>query len=214
MKKFLLFCAGLVLGTGIGLSLKAVPAFNALLTRNDLFTRCPTEISTLGWQTFRSSQLGYSLRYSSDWTLKREGDTITLEATTPEADGVRETIVLEKLRTSLSSVTSPDMRQASWKIADRQVYALTTPYFTSDDRRTLSEEYVFIRDFPARQTDGTFTVVRATITMSPKNDSLLAAKSAKVLDPETILIRPEEILSTFRFLQFDELPGRDGGGAG
>ncbi|MFA6038813.1 MAG: hypothetical protein WCV62_03880 [Candidatus Peribacteraceae bacterium] len=175
------------------------------------FVRCVQDVRDADWNTYRSAEYSFAFRYPKTYAVREEGKTTVLEALVPEENGVRNQIVFTTLRSTLKKEQVPEMRLAGWKVQDRQAYALTTPYFTNDDLRSLSETYLFVRDFPTQGLNGTYTIVRATLTLSTTDPDLVAAKAAKIKDLESIFTEPEQILSTFRFLQRTELPGRDGG---
>ncbi|HVW67050.1 MAG TPA: hypothetical protein VHA78_04975 [Candidatus Peribacteraceae bacterium] len=166
--------------------------------------RCADEVSTNGWQTFRSVPLAYTFQYPPDFSLTDNANVLTLD------DGSGNTITLVKLRQSLSIAVDSSMKQASWKVADRNTYALTTPYVTNDDG-TLSTTYLFIRNFPQYGTSGNYDMVRATVTLHDAGEESSVAHEAGIMDPETVLNPSEQVLSTFRFLQNDEIDPQSGG---
>ncbi len=174
------------------------------------FVRCAQDISIADWKTYRSAEHSFELRYPKTYAIREEEGETIVEALVPEENGVRNEIILTSLKSTLKKEQVPEMRLAGWKVIDRQTYALTTPYFTDSGLRSLSETYLFVRDFPTLGTTGTYGMVRATVTLSAADEDLQAAKKAKVKDMESILTEPEQILATFRFLQKTELPGRDG----
>lgn len=190
-----------------------VPLFGSLvaLTTDDRLVRCPSDIDVSSWQTFRSAALGFEVRFPATFVAQETASGMTLLEKNTATGSVRTSIVFERFRSSLEKEVTSEMRQGSWKVADRQTYALTTSYFTSDDLRSLSESYLFIRDFPLKPREPSYSMTRATITMDKDNPLLAAIKKATIVDPEQLLSEPEQILSTFRFLQYDELPGRDTG---
>ncbi len=200
----IVFCLILAFYARTGASLLS---FLGPLTDPRPMIRCATQVDATSWKMYSSAKQGFSFRYPSSYVLQEETGSSILNIT----NGISHNeITLEKIRGSLKKELLPDMRQAGWKVADRQVYALATPNFTNDDG-SLSSTYLFIRDFPLHEDSGNYIMVRATIrTSAGEFDS---AKQAHLVDPEAILTEPEQILSTFRFLQFDELPGADGGSA-
>jgi hypothetical protein len=218
MVKTALFIAGLLCGLSLGIGLGMlhhVPVHQALLSSLSgepvQVVRCATEVNTTNWKTYRDTSLAFAVQYPPTYTVTKQDDRILLSSS--GSTDTPENIVFEKFRSPLQKAITPDMREASWKITDRQVYALTTPYFNNeDDPNLLSEIYLFVRDFPTTASD-TYSMIRATVSMSAHNEFLRAAASGsgRELDPEMTLNVPEQILSTFRFLQYDELPGRDTG---
>ncbi|MFA6522769.1 MAG: hypothetical protein WCS85_00125 [Candidatus Peribacteraceae bacterium] len=198
------FPAGLALGLLLGLSVtlygKGTARLLSSLTSTPItLINCPADVNQDGWKTERNAVFTFEIRHPLSYELRKETGSLVLSNGT-------ERIVFEKFHSTVAREVNVEMRQAGWKIADRNVYALTTSYFTNEDG-TLSEEYLFIRDFPAIGTNDQTAMIRATITMSAKNPELLAAKAAGMTDVEQILTEPEQILSTFRFLQYGELPG-------
>lgn len=204
------FAAGFALGLLLGLSCALygrgvnflISSFSSAPTA---VVQCPSDVDTTRWTSFRNASLAFEVRHPPSFAAVASSTGAIL---TNASTGDR--ILFEKIRGQLSPLLTAEMRLASWKIADRQVYALTTPYFSTEDG-SIAETYLLIRDFPLRGGDGPFVIVRATLTTSRNNPALLAAQAAGIVDGETILTEGEQILSTFRFLQFTELPGRDGG---
>lgn len=175
------------------------------------FVRCAQEVDSTSWQTYRSTQHSFEFLYPPDYNVRTEGKNLVLESLQPAKNDIRPTILIEPLTSTLAAEQTPEMRLGSWKVADRQVWTFITPYFTGSDPRSLSETYLFVRNFSPQNSRSTFRMVRATITLNADDPILMAAKNARFADPESILTEPEQILSTFRFLQNTELPGRDGG---
>lgn len=195
----------LVIGILLGLTVPfygtgARALLSAIIPPPAPLIRCPADIDTGRWLTYTNAAMAIELRHPPSYTVAESQTGITLVKA-----GTNDRITLEKIRGALAPLLSDEMRLAGWKVADRQVYALTTPYF-SDRRGTLSETYLFVRDFPRRGGDGPFVMIRATLTTDRKDSALLAAHAAGILDSETILTEGEQVLSTFRFLQFTELP--------
>lgn len=212
MTRFL-FVPGLFLGLALGIVLSLYFKTGATILSRigtpapaTTLVHCANEVKTDGWKTYRNMNYGFELRYPEGFDVRERTDSIILTEHATPVDAF--SIVLYKIRGSLTDQIMPEMHQAGWKIADRQLYALTTSYYTNDDQ-SLSAIYLFVRDFPLHENTGEYSMMRATITTT--KDEFLAAKNAKLVDPESILTTPEEILSTFRFLQYDELPGRDTG---
>jgi hypothetical protein len=209
------FSSGLVIGIIVG-SVVATFAHNDLpilasvdnATSEAPIIRCAAQVPAVGWGTFRNNKLAFEIHYPSDYSLREETGGILLTSTGSEGF-----IRLEKIRGTMGQEILPEMRQAGWKVQDRQLYALSTPYFTDDNDLTLTETYLFVRDFPPKGDDSAHVMVRATIKIGRENADFQRARQAGVVDPESILTTPEQILSTFRFLQYDELPGRDTGAA-
>jgi hypothetical protein len=169
--------------------------------------RCAAEVDTARWKRYQNLKDSFEVRYPQGFQIREETGAIILASTTSTD---LTSITFEKIKGSLREQLLPDMHQAGWKILDRQVYALITSYFTNDDQ-SLSATYLFVRDFPQHELTDQYSMIKATITTG--KETFNAAKNAKMVDPESLLSPPEQILSTFRFLQFDELPGRDTGRA-
>jgi hypothetical protein len=179
-------------------------------SRTQGIVRCAAEVPSLGWKRLRSDRLGFEVRFPDTFKATETGDTLSIVSTDKNPE--QSSIVLEKMKGYLRDAILPEMRQGSWKIADRQVYALVTPAFTDEDHLDrLSEHYLFVRDFPLKGDNGEYSMVKATVTFPRDNADFLSARAIGIIDHEAILTEPEQILSTFRFLQYDELPGRDTG---
>lgn len=102
------------------------------------------------------------------------------------------------------------MAQGSWKIADRRTYALTTPFYSDEESGQLMSKYLFIKNFPQHGTNGNYVMERATVSLGTSSKKQFErARKAGIVDVETILTVPEQILSTFRFIEYDE--GKDEG---
>jgi len=199
---------GLVLGVSLTVSLRTSGSFQAWIGRESSpLLRCAADVDSSEWLTYRNDSLAFAILYPPTFTVRETPGTVVLTST----GALPSSIVLEKIRGSLAAEMTPQMRQAGWKVLDRQAYVLTTPYFTNEEDHTLSERYLFVRDLPIPEQDDTTVMVRATLTIPQQNAEFSRAREQGILDPETILTLPEQILSTFRFLQFEELPGRDSG---
>lgn len=215
MGKFL-FLPGLLLGLVLGIVVMMYVRTGSTLLSSigapqpKPMVHCGNEVDTTGWKTYQNLKYGFEVRYPSNFGIQETDDHVEL-ASANQNDGQDPiTIVFEMIKGPLAKQLMPEMHQAGWKIADRQVYAMNTSYYTNDDQ-SLSTIYLFVRDFPLHEDTGNYTMIRATITTG--QSEFLAAKKAKVLDFESIMTTPEQVLSTFRFLQYDELPGRDTGRA-
>ncbi len=211
MKKSHSFFSGIIFGLVISLALffythagfRFLAFVESLSPSQPLLVHCAAQVNTNTWKVFHSAPLGFEFHYPSTYVVQEETGSTVVKITDQKSINQ---ITLEKIRGSLQSELLPDMRQAAWKIADRQLYALATPNFTNDDG-SLSSTYLFVRDFPLNENSGNYVMIRATIRTSAKEFD--AAKKEQLVDLESVLTGPEQILSTFRFLQFDELPGAD-----
>lgn len=163
--------------------------------------RCGAEVDTEGWKTFRDEGLAVEFRYPPSYELAVDGDTMTLSPSDGSPDGK---IVLEKFRGVPQREVTRDWQMASWKVADRKTFAMTSGYF-NDDAGKLWSTYLFIRDFPLGNGGSSFPMVRATIASPITAQEYAAARRAGNVDYESLLTLPEQILSTFRFLQNEEL---------
>ncbi len=191
------FFIGFSQSQNILLSIPQLQAVVVMPNSETSVVRCASDVKTAQWKLFRTKNLGFQLSYPPPFFVEEDVGSVTLN------DGTNATIVLTKIRSDLKSQLDPSMQQGAWKIADRKLYALTTPYFTNDDG-SLHSTYVFIRDFPQAGVDGRYAMVKAKITMNAGNPDFLKARTAGIVDVESILTVPEQILSTFRFLAFDE----------
>ncbi len=163
-------------------------------------TQCAAQVDTTEWETFRSERLGWELQYPPDYTLREEGNSIILEATEQPLAA----IVIEKTHSTLRNMLDPSMEQAGWKIADRNTYALATPYF-SESPEWLTATYLFIRDFPLRGETATYSMANATIALPRSAPEFQNAREQGITNLSNIMTEPEKILSTFRFLRYEEL---------
>lgn len=166
--------------------------------------RCADEVDTTGWKTFGNIPLAFTFQYPAFMTVVRTSTGVMI------SDGSGDTVTLTKSLQSLNDVLDPSMQQGSWKIADRNTYALTTPYLTNDDG-TISSTYLFIRNFPQHGINGDYDMVHALLTLRSPGVEADVAHAAGVTDPETVLNPLEQVLSTFRFLQNDEINPKAGG---
>jgi hypothetical protein len=166
--------------------------------------RCADEVQTTGWKTFHSVKLDYAFQYPSSFSINETGTGVML------TDGSGALVTLVKVQEGLSGAIDSSMEQAGWKVANRRVYALTSPYTTNDDG-SVTTTYLFIRNFPQHGEGGTYDMVQATITFANASDASKIAHANGITDPDTVLNVPEQILSTFRFLENEELNPKSGG---
>ncbi len=163
--------------------------------------RCGAEVDTEGWKSFRDEQLAVEFRYPQTYELTVNENVMTLAPTDGNPDGK---IILEKFRGIPQKEVTRDWQMATWKVADRKTFAMTSGYF-NDDGGKLWTIYLFIRDFPLGGGGGSYPMVRATISSPITAQEYAAATRAGNVDYESLLTLPEQILSTFRFLQNEEL---------
>jgi hypothetical protein len=215
-RRLLWFAPGLVAGVLVGASLPRQETPPAPATPSALGSliekrvqeqqvkpiRCGAEVDTEGWKSFRDTGLAVEFRYPPTYELTVDSNTMTLAPADGNPDGK---IVLEKFRGVPQREVTRDWQMASWKVADRKTFAMTSGYF-NDDAGKLWTTYLFIRDFPLGNGGSTFPMVRATIASPITAQEYAAARQAGDVDYESLLTRPEQILSTFRFLQNEELP--------
>lgn len=162
---------------------------------------CAADVDTEGWATFRDRGLAIEFKYPPSYSVESDEDTVTLTPLDKNPDG---TIKMEKIRSSLAKEVNRDWQMATWKIADRKTFAMTSAYFT-DDNDKLWSTYLFVRDFPLGNGGSTFPMVRATIYSPLSAEEYAKGQQAGTVDFENLLTLPEQILSTFRFLQNEEL---------
>ena len=171
--------------------------------------RCADEVQTAGWQTFRSEHLGINFLYPVNFAVTENSDSVDIKDLTATGSAV-DHILLERLSGNFESHVDDSMQQGSWKIADRRTYALTTPFYSDEQTGQLTSKYLFIKNFPQHALNGTYIMFRATVQLGPNSQNQFdTARKAGVVDLESSLTTPEQILSTFRFIDFDE--GKDQG---
>lgn len=217
MRTIGLIAIGIVVGSAATVgSLALEPKFAASLFDEEThatlpepeIVHCAAELDTAGWLLFKNTDLGYQFRYPASFQAEETTeDKVVLRPLAPPEIGVPTAIGFEKLRGNLNEFMEPSMLQAGWKIADRQTYALSTPYFSDPDHDgRLWSTYLFVRDFPLQsKTGSTYVMVRATLQMDEKSPDFDAARNAGIVDLENMLTLPEQVLSTFRFLTYEEL---------
>lgn len=173
--------------------------------------QCASEVDTAGWKELRNVKDGFVIKYPPTFAAEEStAGQLLLRQTSAAENAVPATILFERMRGDIQQFANPSMQQGSWKIADRQTYALTTPYYSHpDDDRSMWAEYLFVRDFPLASTTSTqkhsYSIVRATIQMDAHAPEFALARQQGIVDVEQILTLPEKILSTYRFLTLDEL---------
>ncbi len=163
--------------------------------------RCGVEVDAEGWTVLRDTGLAIEMKYPPTYVMEKNAYSVTLRP----ADGSDRGIIrMEKTRSTLKKEIDPDWQLASWKMADRRTFALTTPFYTGENGR-IWMKYLLVREFPFSNED-TLTMFRVTIDSPLSEEDYAKAKQAGLVDYETILTLPEQILSTFRFLGNGELP--------
>ncbi len=161
--------------------------------------RCGIEVDTEDWTTLRDQVLGIEMSYPPSYVLEKTATSVTLKRADGSPQGV---IRMQKVRGSISREIDRDWQLANWKMADRRTFALTTPYYT-DEAGNIWMRYLLVREFPFSSED-TFTLFRVTIESPLSTEDYAKAQQAGLIDYETILTLPEQILSTFRFLRNEE----------
>ncbi len=195
----------LIVGLAVGLLLGVIqPWRHEGGSLKSPLVRSATDVQAADWHRYRNTAYGFAVKYPASFAMSEERGQLVLTQNGAAA-GQATSITFQKIRGSIQSQLDPSMQQGGWKIADRQTYALTTPYF-SDDPAMLWASYLFVRDFPKPPAAGSYVMIKARIVMPRSNPELAQAKAQGMLDPESILTTPEQILSTFRFLEYDELP--------
>lgn len=171
--------------------------------------RCANEVDTKDWQVYRTEQLGYQFLYPSNATVEKKGDVITIKEV-PTDSLSADIITLERLSGSYERYINESMQQGSWKIANRKTYALTTPFYSDEETGAFTSRYLFIKNFPQHGINGNYIMVKATVVLGQQSKKQFEnARKQGIVDVESILTMPEQILSTFRFIEFDE--GKDQG---
>lgn len=164
--------------------------------------RCAVEVNRHDWYEYRNDVWGFSIWHPPSYSVSAKDDTLILAPIAPDVSG--EPIVLRRMRHALTPALVSGMDPASWKIADRHTYALISPYIATDDGQSFTAEYLFIRDFPFQAEHTTYAIITASIT-EPKKGPLQDFLRASIADIQGPLTPNEQILSTFRFLQYGEL---------
>lgn len=172
------------------------------LTPPERIVHCATDVDTTGWNVYRNASYGISLKMPPDYSVTEEKNRLLIRNGTG-ADSNE--IELTKVRGGFLTEVDSSMQQAGWKVADRQVYALTTPYFSEAPYTSLWSKYLFVRDFPQQGANGRYVMIKALITLPFRGSDHERARAAGIMDVESVLTVPEQILSTFRFLTYEEL---------
>lgn len=165
---------------------------------------CAVAIDTADWKLFEERTMGIAFRYPIDYAVTTKDGEVVVHRISPDLPD--STIVLTKERGGVEGKIDASMEQAGWKVNDRSLFAVQSPYLTDGDPTIVSSTYLFIRDYP-RQTSGN-TIIRARITEHLNDPTFRAAKMTK--GKNETLTESEQILSTFRFLTTEEMYGLDG----
>lgn len=163
--------------------------------------RCATEVNTSGWVRYRNTTLSFELRHPDSYTMVEDDGTLVL--TPNDTSSGLQSITFTPLRDTLQRQWTDGMELASWKIADRQTFAFTTPSLV-DDHNMFHWSYLFIRGFPTQGEGAYYHMLRADVS-EPKSGAFRLAQRAGIADLQATLTPSEEILSTFRFLHYEEL---------
>jgi len=162
--------------------------------------RSAMDVQTAGWKEYRNPLKQWEFKYPTSYVLTEENGIVTL---TSDID-TRRTVTLQRLQGSLQNAWDSAMQQAGWKIADRQTFALSTPYFMNDADH-LTATYLFLRDYLQKPDADPSVVVKATITLPRGDTTFRSASGTGIVDVDSVMTEPEQILSTFRFVQLDEI---------
>ena len=163
---------------------------------------CAANVDTTGWHLYRNASYGIALKMPPGYSVTEAKNSLLIRNGTG-ADSNE--IALTKIRGAFLCEVDDSMQQAGWKVADRQVYALTTPYFSEAPYTKLWLTYLFVRDFPQQGANGRYVMIKALITLPFRGSDHERARAAGIMDVESVLTVPEQILSTFRFLTYEEL---------
>lgn len=166
--------------------------------------RCGVEVDTEGWKTFRDvDDYAVEFKYPPGFAVEKRKGELFIH---PLDSQTTQTITIEKIRGAVVDEMDEAMQFASWKIADRKTYALASPFLTDEDTGELWMKYVFVRDFPLYGGANRYVIVRAVIRSPLSQSEYETARARGTVDYENILTTPEQILATFRFLQYAEIP--------
>jgi len=207
MSRALMFVFGIVVGV-LGVAVFNVQSIlQATLTTGGSNVFCANQVRTEAWKTYSSHTYGFTLRYPSDFEIAEESDQILVRPVHATGSSIPY-ITFTKLRATLKSQLNESMQQAGWKVADRQMYALSSPYINLTPVEVQST-YLFVRDFALTSNPNeAHTIIRAAIHDRIDNPDFRNQKMT--IDGEGVLTVPEQILSTFRFLSFEEIYGPAG----
>lgn len=173
--------------------------------------RNASEVDTTHWKLYRDATLGYQMDYPPTYSLTADPKKATVELRPYEQVSARAptSILLESIWSTPAKEVLPSMQLAGWKMAERKLYAISSPYFSEDGDRFWSE-YLFMRDFPLKGGNERTHIIKATIQTGADNPELQAARKAGLADVESFLTTPEQILSTFHFLALEDIKLKPG----
>lgn len=170
--------------------------------------RSAYEVNRSQWVTYTNKEYGIEIALPKTFTISEETGSLVIK----DASGTPlPTITLTKLRETVQKAMAPfpTMLQGGWKVLDRTAYVLVTPYY-SVDATTISSTYLFARDFPVQGTTSPTVIIEATIEDELKNPAYTAARLSGIEDTDAVLTPAEQIVSTLRFLSYDEIYGPAG----
>jgi|CXWL01.1.fsa_nt_gi hypothetical protein len=171
--------------------------------------RCANQVATHQWKTFRSEHLGIIFQYPTDYAVTEKSESVEIH-TINETGSTSDEIILQRVSGSFKRYVDDSMQQGGWKIKSRRVYALTTSFYSDQKTGQLLSKYLFIKNFPQHGTDGSYIMMQATLFLGSESRKLFErARNEGIVDAESLLTMPEQILSTFRFIEFDERKGME-----
>ncbi len=154
--------------------------------------------------TFRSDHLGIIFLHPTDYSVTENSESVNIKDASASGS-LADHILLERVSGSFQRYVDDSMQQGSWKIANRRTYALITPFYSDEQTGQLTSKYLFIKNFPQHGTNGTYIMFKASVFLGQNSKTKFEeARAAGIVDVESVLTMPEQILSTFRFIEYDE----------
>lgn len=201
----------LALGLLIGAGVTAVaadgmrePPVAAVIAEKPDPVRCGAEVESDAWLTMRDVRYGIEFQYPPAYQVSEQRGGFLVTPTDPSDPA---SVSLEWVSGSPGKLATEDMSFAAWKIRDRQSYALASPLY-SDSGASLWAKYLFIRNFRPGAAPSAQNMMQATVRTTYQDPAILAARDAGDISMDVLTV-PEQILSTFRFLQNEEFPQKD-----
>lgn len=167
-------------------------------------TLCANAVNTWDWATYRDNEFAIQFMHPSTYRVeKKEGKIVIRSA----QDGIREgAVTLERLRGNPDQEIGRNMQRGGWKVRDRTSDVYIGSFFNDEKSPdALWVQYLFVRNSPEERAARRSVMVRATVLLPRGSEYLAWLQSQHIRDPDQVMSGPEEIVSTLRFLQFDEL---------